>query len=172
MPINKITHVCLTHDKVRARNEKMLEDAKNGMSQEQLAEKYQICVSTVRYSLKDFYKEQARQKNAKKEAWQTQMIHEYENGAKSPELLKKYGISGTLFYRILHTHGKNGRKIHSKCRINAGEKRNAEMFKKYKNGVPVEEIAREYGLKKGSVYRAMKQYTPKTRRKKKQQGKE
>lgn len=38
MPINKITHVCLTHDKVRARNEKMLEDAKNGMSQEQLAE--------------------------------------------------------------------------------------------------------------------------------------
>ena len=56
MPINKITHVCLTHDKVRARNEKMLEDAKNGMSQEQLAEKYQICVSTVRYSLKDFYK--------------------------------------------------------------------------------------------------------------------
>lgn len=27
MPINKITHVCLTHDKVRARNEKMLEDA-------------------------------------------------------------------------------------------------------------------------------------------------
>lgn len=57
MPINKITHVCLTHDKVRVRNEKMLEDAKNGMSQEQLAEKYQICVSTVRYSLKDFYKE-------------------------------------------------------------------------------------------------------------------
>lgn len=172
MPINKITHVCLTHDKVRARNEKMLEDAKSGMSQEQLAEKYQICVSTVRYSLKDFYEEQSRQKNAKKEAWQTQMIHEYENGAKSPELLKKYGISGTLFYRILHTHGKNGRKIHSKCRINVGEKRNAEMFKKYKNGVPVEEIAREYGLKKGSVYRAMKQYTPKTRRKKKQQGKE
>lgn len=39
MPINKITHVCLTHDKVRARNEKMLEDAKNGMSQKQLAEK-------------------------------------------------------------------------------------------------------------------------------------
>lgn len=59
MPINEITHVCLTHDKVRARNEKMLEDAKNGMSQEQLAEKYQICVSTVRYSLKDFYKEQS-----------------------------------------------------------------------------------------------------------------
>lgn len=83
MPINKITHVCLTHDKVRARNEKMLEDAKNGMSQEQLAEKYQICVSTVRYSLKDFYKEQARQRKAKKKAWQTQMIHEYEMGAKS-----------------------------------------------------------------------------------------
>ena len=59
MPINKITHVCLTHDKVRARNEKMLEVAKNGMSQEQLAEKYQICVSTVRYSLKDFYKMKA-----------------------------------------------------------------------------------------------------------------
>ena len=73
MPINKITHVCLTHDKVRARNEKMLEDAKNGMSQEQLAEKYQICVSTVRYSLKDFYKEQARQRKAKKKAWQTHM---------------------------------------------------------------------------------------------------
>ena len=70
MPINKITHVCLTHDKVRARNEKMLEDAKNGMSQEQLAEKYQICVSTVRYSLKDFYKEQARQRKTKKKAWQ------------------------------------------------------------------------------------------------------
>ena len=103
MPINKITHVCLTHDKVRARNEKMLEDAKNGMSQEQLAEKYQICVSTVRYSLKDFYKEQARQRKAKKKAWQTQMIHEYEMGAKSPELQEKYGISGTLFYRILHT---------------------------------------------------------------------
>ena len=46
------------------------------------------------------------------------------------------------------------------------------MFKKYKNGVPVEEIAREYGLKKGSVYRAMKQYTPKTRGKKNQQRKE
>lgn len=89
MPINKITHVCLTHDKVRARNEKMLEDAKNGMSQEQLAEKYQICVSTVRYSLKDFYKEQARQRKAKKKAWQTQMIHEYEMGAKSPELQEK-----------------------------------------------------------------------------------
>lgn len=86
MPINKITHVCLTHDKVRARNEKMLEDAKNGMSQEQLAEKYQICVSTVRYSLKDFYEEQSRQRKAKKKAWQTQMIHEYEMGAKSPEL--------------------------------------------------------------------------------------
>ena len=42
MPINKITHVCLTHDKVRARNETMLEDAKNGMSQEQLAEKVGI----------------------------------------------------------------------------------------------------------------------------------
>lgn len=108
MPINKITHVCLTHDKVRARNEKMLEDAKNGMSQEQLAEKYQICVSTVRYSLKDFYEEQARQRKAKKKAWQTQMIHEYEMGAKSPELQEKYGISGTLFYRILHAHGKNG----------------------------------------------------------------
>ena len=77
MPINKITHVCLTRDKVRARNEKMLEDAKNGMPQEQLAEKYQICVSTVRYSLKDFYEEQARQRKAKKKAWQTQMIHEY-----------------------------------------------------------------------------------------------
>ena len=109
MPINKITHVCLTHDKVRARNEKMLEDAKNGMPQEQLAEKYQICVSTVRYSLKDFYEEQARQRKAKKKAWQTQMIHEYEMGAKSPELQEKYGISGTLFYRILHAHGKNGR---------------------------------------------------------------
>lgn len=32
MPINKITRVCLTHDKVRARNEKMLEDAKNATS--------------------------------------------------------------------------------------------------------------------------------------------
>lgn len=132
MPINKITHVCLTHDKVRARNEKMLEDAKNGMSQEQLAEKYQICVSTVRYSLKDFYKEQARQRKAKKKAWQTQMIHEYEMGAKSPELQEKYGISGTLFYRILHTHGKNGRQIHSQNRIEIGKKRNAEMVRKYK----------------------------------------
>lgn len=123
MPINKITHVCLTHDKVRARNEKMLEDAKNGMSQEQLAEKYQICVSTVRYSLKDFYKEQARQRKAKKKAWQTQMIHEYEMGAKSPELQEKYGISGTLFYRILHAHGKNGRQIHSQNRIETGKKK-------------------------------------------------
>lgn len=122
MPINKITHVCLTHDKVRARNEKMLEDAKNGMSQEQLAEKYQICVSTVRYSLKDFYEEQARQRKAKKKAWQTQMIHEYEMGAKSPELQEKYGISGTLFYRILHSHGKNGRQIHSQNRIETGKK--------------------------------------------------
>ena len=130
MPINKITHVCLTHDKVRARNEKMLEDAKNGMSQEQLAEKYQICVSTVRYSLKDFYKEQARQRKAKKKAWQTQMIHEYEMGAKSPELQEKYGISGTLFYRILHTHGKNGRQIHSQNRIETGKKRNAEIQKR------------------------------------------
>lgn len=132
MPINKITHVCLTHDKVRARNEKMLEDAKNGMSQEQLAEKYQICVSTVRYSLKDFYEEQARQRKAKKKAWQTQMIHEYEMGAKSPELQEKYGISGTLFYRILHAHGKNGRQIHSQNRIETGKKRNAEMVRKYK----------------------------------------
>lgn len=88
MPINKITHVCLTHDKVRARNEKMLEDAKNGMSQEKLAEKYQICVSTVRYSLKDFYEEQARQRKAKKKAWQTQMIHEYEMGAKFSSSMK------------------------------------------------------------------------------------
>ena len=160
MPINKITHVCLTHDKVRARNEKMLEDAKNGMSQEQLAEKYQICVSTVRYSLKDFYEEQARQREAKKKAWQTQMIHEYEMGAKSPELQEKYGISGTLFYRILHTHGKNGRQIHSQNRIETGKKRNAEMVRKYKNGVSVKELAEEYGLKKGSVYRATKRYSP------------
>ena len=136
MPINKITHVCLTHDKVRARNEKMLEDAKNGMSQEQLAEKYQICVSTVRYSLKDFYEEQARQRKAKKKAWQT------------------------LFYRILHAHGKNGRQIHSQNRIETGKKRNAEMVRKYKNGVSVKELAEEYGLKKGSVYRAMKRYNP------------
>lgn len=160
MPINKITHVCLTHDKVRARNEKMLEDAKNGMSQEQLAEKYQICVSTVRYSLKDFYEEQARQRKVKREAWQTQMIHEYEMGAKSPELQEKYGISGTLFYRILHAHGKNGRQIHSQNRIETGKKRNAEMVRKYKNGVSVKELAEEYGLKKGSVYRAMKRYNP------------
>lgn len=160
MPINNITHVCLTHDKVRARNEKMLEDAKNGMSQEQLAEKYQICVSTVRYSLKDFYKVQARQRKAKKKAWQTQMIHEYEMGAKSPELQEKYGISGTLFYRILHTHGKNGRQIHSQNRIETGKKRNAEMVREYKNGVSVKELAEEYGLKKGSVYRAMKRYSP------------
>ena len=67
MPINKITHVCLTHDKVRARNEKMLEDAKNGMSQEQLAEKYQICVSTVRYSLRTFTKNRpGREKQRRK----------------------------------------------------------------------------------------------------------
>lgn len=160
MPINKITHVCLTHDKVRARNEKMLEDAKSGMSQEQLAEKYQICVSTVRYSLKDFYEEQSRQRKAKKKAWQTQMIHEYEMGAKSPELQEKYGISGTLFYRILHAHGKNGRQIHSQNRIETGKKRNAEMVRKCKNGVSVKELAEEYGLKKGSVYRAMKRYNP------------
>jgi Mor family transcriptional regulator len=138
----------------------MLEDAENGMSQEQLAEKYQICVSTVRYSLKDFYEEQARQRKAKKKAWQTQMIHEYEMGAKSPELQEKYGISGTLFYRILHAHGKNGRQIHSQNRIETGKKRNAEMVRKYKNGVSVKELAEEYGLKKGSVYRAMKRYNP------------
>ena len=140
--------------------QRLLEDAKNGMSQEQLAEKYQICVSTVRYSLKDFYKEQARQRKAKKKAWQTQMIHEYEMGAKSPELQEKYGISGTLFYRILHEHGKNGRQIHSQNRIETGKKRNAEMVRKYKNGVSVKELAEEYGLKKGSVYRAMKRYNP------------
>ena len=104
--------------------------------------------------------EQARQRKAKKKAWQTQMIHEYEMGAKSPELQEKYGISGTLFYRILHTHGKNGRQIHSQNRIETGKKRNAEMVRKYKNGVSVKELAEEYGLKKGSVYRAMKRYSP------------
>lgn len=167
MPVNKITHVCLTHDKVRARNELMLEDAKNGMSQEQLAEKYQICVSTVRYSLKSFYEEQSRQKKAKKEAWQTQMVHEYEMGAKSPDLQEKYGISETLFYRIVHAHGKSGRQIHSQNRIKAGKKRNIEMVKKYKSGVPVKELAEEYGLKKGSVYRAMKRYNPGPKKRKK-----
>jgi len=88
------------------------------------------------------------------------MIHEYEMGAKSPELQEKYGISGTLFYRILHAHGKNGRQIHSQNRIETGKKRNAEMVRKYKNGVSVKELAEEYGLKKGSVYRAMKRYSP------------
>lgn len=73
---------------------------------------------------------------------------------------KKYGISGTLFYRILHAHGKNGQQIHSQNRIETGKKRNAEMVRKYKNGVSVKELAEEYGLKKGSVYRAMKRYNP------------
>lgn len=68
MPINKITHVCLTHDKVRARNEKMLEDAKNGMSQEQLAEKYQICVSTVRYSLQGLLQRTGPAEESKEES--------------------------------------------------------------------------------------------------------
>ena len=76
------------------------------------------------------------------------MIHEYEMGAKSPELQEKYGISGTLFYRILHTHGKNGRQIHSQNRIETGKKRNAEMVRKYKNGVSVKELAEDTGSKR------------------------
>ena len=118
----------------KVRNAAMLEDAKAGMTDKEIAKKYFLSRSSVRTVLAG---------------------HLHTNSSK--DICEKYGISKSTLYKDMRQIGKTCQEYYHKALKDKTNQRNSDIRSKIERGVSVSTIAKEYGISKTAIYETFHQ---------------
>lgn len=114
----------------KVRNTAMLEDAKAGMTDKEIAKKYFLSRSSVRTVLAG---------------------HLHTNSKKLDEIAKEYGISKTAIYETFHQENVRAGILQKRGRLRKNTERNALIAKRHREGEKVQALATEYNLSVSTV---------------------
>lgn len=132
----------------KIRNAAMLEDAKAGMSEKEIADKYFLSRSSVRTILVGHLHTNSKKLDERRKA----ILADYEAGMSSKDICKKHGISTSTLYKDMRQIGKTSQEYYQKALKDKTKQRNSDIRNKIANGVPVSTIAKEYGISKTAIY--------------------
>lgn len=138
----------------KIRNAAMLEDAKAGMTEKEIANKYFLSQSSVRTILVGYlHTANTKKRNERREA----ILADYEAGMSSKDICKKHGISASTLYKDMRQIGRTSQEYYHKALKNKTNQRNSDIRNKITNGIPVSTIAKEYGISKTAIYETFHQ---------------
>ena len=133
----------------KVRNAAMLEDAKAGMTDKEIAKKYFLSRSSVRTILVGYlHTTNTKKRNERREA----VLADYEAGMSSKDICKKHGISASTLYKDMRQIGRTSQEYYHKALKNKTNQRNSDIRSKIERGVSVSTIAKEYGISKTAIY--------------------
>lgn len=138
----------------KVRNAAMLEDAKAGMTDKEIAKKYFLSRSSVRTILVGYlHTTNTKKRNERREA----IFADYEAGMSSKDICKKHGISASTLYKDMRKIGRTSQEYYHKALKNKTNQRNSDIRSKIESGVSVSTIAKEYGISKTAIYETFHQ---------------
>lgn len=138
----------------KVRNAAMLEDAKAGMTDKEIAKKYFLSQSSVRTILVGYlHTANTKKRNERREA----ILADYEAGMSSKDICKKHGISASTLYKDMRQIGKTCQEYYHKALKDKTNQRNSDIRSKIERGVSVSTIAKEYGISKTAIYETFHQ---------------
>lgn len=138
----------------KVRNAAMLEDAKAGMTDKEIAKKYFLSRSSVRTILVGYlHTANTKKRNERREA----ILADYETGMSSKDICKKHGISASTLYKDMRQIGRTSQEYYHKALKNKTNQRNSDIRSKIERGVSVSTIAKEYGISKTAIYETFHQ---------------
>lgn len=138
----------------KVRNAAMLEDAKAGMTDKEIAQKYFLSRSSVRTVLVGYlHTANTKKRNERREA----ILADYEAGMSSKDICKKHGISASTLYKDMRQIGRTSQEYYHKALKNKTNQRNSDIRSKIERGVSVSTIAKEYGISKTAIYETFHQ---------------
>lgn len=138
----------------KVRNAAMLEDAKAGMTDKEIAKKYFLSRSSVRTILVGYlHTTNTKKRNERREA----ILADYEAGMSSKDICKKHGISASTLYKDMRQIGRTSQEYYHKALKNKTNQRNSDIRSKIERGVSVSTIAKECGISKTAIYETFHQ---------------
>lgn len=137
----------------KVRNAAMLEDAKAGMTDKEIAKKYFLSRSSVRTVLAGHLHTNSKKLDERRKA----IFADYEAGTSSKDICEKYGISKSTLYKDMRQIGKTCQEYYHKALKDKTNQRNSDIRSKIERGVSVSTIAKEYGISKTAIYETFHQ---------------
>ena len=137
----------------KIRNAAMLEDAKAGMTDKEIAKKYFLSRSSVRTVLTGHLHTNSKKLDERRKA----ILADYEAGTSSKDICEKYGISKSTLYKDMRQIGKTCQEYYHKALKDKTNQRNSDIRSKIERGVSVSTIAKEYGISKTAIYETFHQ---------------
>ena len=137
----------------KVRNAAMLEDAKAGMTDKEIAKKYFLSRSSVRTVLAGHLHTNSKKLDERRKA----ILADYEAGTSSKDICEKYGISKSTLYKDMRQIGKTCQEYYHKALKDKTNQRNSDIRSKIERGVSVSTIAKEYGISKTAIYETLHQ---------------
>ena len=131
----------------KVRNAAMLEDAKAGMTDKEIAKKYFLSRSSVRTVLAGHLHTNSKKLDERRKA----ILADYEAGTSSKDICEKYGISKTAIYETFHQENVRAGILQKRGRPRKNTERNALIAKRHREGEKVQALATEYNLSVSTV---------------------
>lgn len=122
----------------KVRNAAMLEDAKAGMTDKEIAKKYFLSRSSVRTVLAGHLHTNSKKLDERRKA----ILADYEAGTSSKDICEKYGISKSTLYKDMRQVGKTCQEYYHKALKDKTNQRNSDIRSKIERGVSVSTIPR------------------------------
>lgn len=114
----------------KVRNAAMLEDAKAGMTDKEIAKKYFLSRSSVRTVLAGHLHTNSKKLDERRKA----ILADYEAGTSSKDICEKYGISKSTLYKDMRQVGKTCQEYYHKALKDKTNQRNSDIRSKIERG--------------------------------------
>lgn len=131
-----------TRSEIIERNRKIVKDYEDGLSFEQLSEKYGLCVRTCYRALDE---EQQAQRIAEEQDHANlvdKIVAEYQKNTAVRDIAEKYGVSIGYCSAIAVQAGISNKELSHRRITRRQQKRNDEIFEKYQNGIDAKDLAK------------------------------
>ena len=147
-----------TRSEIIERNRKIVKDYEDGLSFEQLSEKYGLCVRTCYRALDE---EQQAQRIAEEQDHANlvdKIVAEYQKNTAVRDIAEKYGVSIGYCSAIAVQAGISNCPWWNSLRwmaprlLRRQQKRNDEIFEKYQNGIDAKDLAKAYHYSLPGIY--------------------
>ena len=142
----------------KVRNAAMLEDAKAGMTDKEIAKKYFLSRSSVRTVLAGHLHTNSKKLDERRKALKdktnqrnSDIRSKIERGVSVSTIAKEYGISKTAIYETFHQENVRAGILQKRGRPRKNTERNALIAKRHREGEKVQALATEYNLSVSTV---------------------
>lgn len=142
--------------------EEIVKKYEAGISQAQLAKKYNVSDFAIRMRIAQYYQETGRERpeisSTKKEVPIEEIVIKYESGMLQSQLAEEYNVSNTIINtRIAEYYQRTGRKRPPKV-CHRKKLPMEEIIKKYETGVSQVQLAEEYNVSQSVICLRISEY--------------